>query len=350
MLINLLKERKPERICFVLDAKGPSFRHELYKDYKATRQKMPEDLGLQIPYILQIIEALGVPIIQKQGLEADDIIAELARRCGECRVYIISGDKDLMQLVNDTTLVWDTLTNKVYDREAVKEKFDVYPEHIPDLLALMGDSSDNIPGVPGIGAKGAASLIRDMGRLQDILDHADSISSLKQKKAIIENADKALEGLELVRLDRRVDLDFGIEDLVAREPDVGKLRKIFTELEFKALLKELNIEPEGEAYRHEGLIEYACRSDLTGEMGMYVMTGVGSAVTKEGVSFVCLDTDAYLDQLKNPEALVCMHDAKQAFVTALMKGMEIRAAVFDTMLAAYCIDAVNSQASLEVLA
>lgn len=352
MLINLLKEKKPEHICFVLDSRGPTFRHELYQDYKATRQKMPEGLGVQIPYIIRIIEALGVPIVQKQGFEADDIIADLARRCGQgCTVYIVSGDKDLMQLVNETTLVWDTLTNKVYDREAVKEKFDVYPEYIPDLLALMGDASDNIPGVPGIGAKGAAALIRDMGHLQDILDHVDDVGSPKQRKALEEHANQAREGFELVRLDREVELDFGPEDLRAGKPDAEGLRKIFTELEFKALLKELNLRPdEKRACMHEGRIEYACRCDFTGETGMYVMPGVGSAVAQGEVSTVCLDPETCLDPLKNEGALVCMHDAKQAFVAAMMKGLEVRAGVFDTMLATYCIDAVNSQAGLEDLA
>jgi len=352
MLINLLKEKKPERICFVLDSRGPTFRHELYQDYKATRQKMPEGLGVQIPYILRIIEALGIPVVQKQGFEADDIIAELARRCEQgCTVYIVSGDKDLMQLVNETTLVWDTLTNKIYDREAVKEKFDVYPEYIPDLLALMGDASDNIPGVPGIGAKGAAALIRDMGHVEDILHHVDAVDSPKQKKALQEHADKAREGLELVRLDRKTELDFGPDDLKAGRPDTERLRKIFTELEFKALLSELNLKPDEErACMHEGRIEYACRCDFAGEMGMYVMPGVGSAVAQGEVSTVCLEPEACLDPLKTKGAFVCMHDAKQAFVAAMMRGMEIRAGVFDTMLATYCIDAVNSQAGLEDLA
>ena len=247
MLINLLKEKRPGHICFVLDSRGPTFRHELYQDYKATRQKMPEGLGVQIPYIIQIVEALGIPIVQKQGFEADDIIATLARRCGQgCTVYIVSGDKDLMQLVNDTILVWDTLTDKIYDREAVKEKFDVYPEYIPDLLAIMGDASDNIPGIPGIGAKGAAALIREMGHLEDILNNVDAVGSPKQKKALQEHAEKAREGFELVRLDREIELDFGVEDLKAGQPDTEHLRKIFTELEFKSLLKELNLMPDEE--------------------------------------------------------------------------------------------------------
>jgi DNA polymerase-1 len=352
MILTLLKEKQPERICFVLDSRGPTFRHELYSGYKATRQRMPEDLGVQIPYILQVVEALGIPIVQKEGLEADDIIAALAARCrGECTVYVVSGDKDLMQLVDETTLVWDTLAGKVYDREAVRDKYGVYPEYIPDLLAVMGDSSDNIPGVPGIGAKGAAALVSEMGHVRDMLDNLDAISSPRQRKALEESGDKALEGLELVRLDREIDLDFGPGDLRAGPPDVKRLREIFTELEFKALISELNLAADQErAPVCEGSVEYACRDDYTGEMGMYLMPGVGSAISQDGRCTVCLDADACLKPLENPGASLCMHDAKQAFVAALMKGMEVKASVFDTMLAAYCIDAVNSQVSLEDLA
>lgn len=352
MLINLLKERKPEHICFVLDSRGPTFRHEMYQEYKATRQKMPEGLGVQIPFILQIVDALGIPITQKQGLEADDIIAALARHCGsECRVYIVSGDKDLMQLVGDTVVVWDTLNNKVYDRQAVYEKYGVYPEYIPDLLAIMGDSSDNIPGIPGIGAKGAASLIESMGHLRDIIDNADSISSPKVKNAVKEHPREARDSLALVTLDRDVDLGFGIDDLVKRPQDTGKLAEIFTELEFKALLSELGIESSaGKLAEHDGKIELACRSDLAGEMGMYVMNGTGSALTQGETSYVCLERESCLDQLKNPGAHITMHDAKQAFVPAIQKGIEVRTGIDDVMLAAYCMDAASGTISLEDLA
>ncbi len=352
MLINLLKERNPEHICFVLDSRGPTFRHEMYQEYKATRQRMPEGLEVQVPYILQVVDALGIPITQKQGLEADDIIAALARHCGrECRVYIVSGDKDLMQLVGDSVVVWDTLNNKVYDREAVREKYGVYPEYIPDLLAIMGDASDNIPGIPGIGAKGAVSLIESMGHLRDIIDHADSISSPKARNAVKEHPKEALDGLALVTLDRDVDLDFGIDDLVRRAPDTERLSEIFTDLEFKALLSEMGIEPtSSKPAEHEGKIELGCRSDLTGEMGMYVMAGAGSAVAQGDISYVCLDKRTCLDELQNPGAHVCMHDAKQSLVAAIQEGIDVRAGIDDVMLGAYCIDAANGTVSLEDLA
>ncbi len=128
MLLNLLKEKTPGYICFVLDSKGPTFRHEMFKDYKATRQRMPEDLQVQVPYILKIVDALGIPTVSMEGLEADDIIATLARRCGiGCRVVVVSGDKDLMQLVNEDVVVWDTLNTQGLRRPGRVRQVRVYP-------------------------------------------------------------------------------------------------------------------------------------------------------------------------------------------------------------------------------
>ncbi|MCE5275952.1 MAG: DNA polymerase I, partial [Deltaproteobacteria bacterium] len=152
MLLKLIKDKHPEHLCFVLDSRGPTVRHRLFEAYKAQRPTMPEALQVQLPYIFQIVEAFGIPMLQKEGVEADDIIATAARKFKESsRVTIISGDKDLMQLVDEDITVWDTLKDKIYDREAVHEKFGVYPDYLADLLAIMGDASDNIPGVPGIG-------------------------------------------------------------------------------------------------------------------------------------------------------------------------------------------------------
>jgi DNA polymerase I len=352
MLITLLKEKNPEHVCFVLDARGPTFRHELYEDYKATRQRMPEDLSVQIPYILQVVDALGIPMTSREGHEADDIIAALATRCGDgCRVFVVSGDKDLMQLVNDRVVVWDTLSGKVYDRTAVFEKFGVYPEFIPDLLAIMGDSSDNVPGVPGIGAKGAAALVQAHGHVHDIIEQADSIRTPKLMNAIKEHTGELLDSLALVRLDSGMELDFGVDDLVRKEPDKARLVQLFTELEFKGLLGELGIEkPDSGMPAHEGRIELSCRSDFTGDVGLYFMPGAGSAVAQGGVAHVCLEEGRGLEPMKSAGAHLVMHDAKQAFVEAIQNGAGAGAEVDDVMLGAYCIDAANGTVSLEDLA
>lgn len=352
MLINLLKEKNPERICFVLDAKGPTFRHELYGDYKATRQKMPEDLSIQVPYILQVVDALGIPRTSRQGHEADDIIAALAKRCGDgCTVYVISGDKDLMQLVSEHVVVWDTLSGKVYDRQAVFQKFGVYPEFIPDLLAIMGDASDNIPGVPGIGAKGAAELVQAHGHVRDIIAQADSIKKPKLMNAIREHTSELLDSLRLVELDSGMELDFGVDDLMRREPDRALLAELFSKLEFKALLGEMGLDKApGELAEHEGRIELGCRTDLGGEAGMFFLPGAGSALAQDGVSYVCLEEGRCLEPMGSPGVRLVMHDAKQAFVRAFRKGMSPGAEIDDVMLGAYCLDASMGTVSLEDLA
>jgi len=352
MLINLLKERNPEHVCFVLDAKGPTFRHELYADYKATRQRMPDDLSVQIPYILEIVDALGIPMKSRQGHEADDIIAAVAKGCGPgCRVYVVSGDKDLMQLVGGDVVVWDTLTGKVYDRQAVFEKFGVYPEFIPDLLAIMGDSSDNIPGVPGIGAKGAAALIQAHDHVRDIIEQADNIRTPKLMNAIKGHTRELLHSLALVTLDSGMELDFTVGDLVRRELDRERLTDIFSRLEFKALLTEMGLEKAPrEAIEHNGRIELACRSDLDGEAGMYLVPGIGSAIAQGDDAWVCLDRERCLEPMASPGARLVMHDAKQAFVQAIPKGIGTGVGIDDVMLAAYCLDASNGTVSLEDLA
>jgi DNA polymerase I len=352
MLINLLKEKNPEHICFVLDAKGPTFRHELYQDYKATRQRMPEELKVQVPYILEVVEALGIPMTSRQGHEADDIIAALATRCGEgCRVYVVSGDKDLMQLVNESVVVWDTLSGKVYDRQAVFDKFGVYPEFIPDLLAVMGDSSDNVPGVPGIGAKGAASLVQAHGHVRDIIEQVDSIRTPKLQSAIREHTKDLLDSLALVELDAGMELDFGVDDLVRREPDKAKLAELFSQLEFKGLLSDMGLEkPPQEMAAHDGRIEFSCPSDLGGEGGMYYLPGAGSAVVQDEAAYVCLDEGSCLEPMKGAGVKLVMHDAKQALVKAMGQGLIPEAGVDDVMLGAYCLDGANGTVSLEDLA
>ncbi|MGC9324373.1 MAG: DNA polymerase I [Desulfomonilia bacterium] len=350
MLLKLLKEKNPHHICFVLDSRGPTHRHEIYEDYKGTRPTMPEALQVQFPYILDVVSALGIPVVQREGFEADDIIATLARRSPpDTHVIIVSGDKDLMQLVNESVTVWDTLKDKLYDRDGVREKFGVYPEYIADLLAIMGDSSDNIPGIPGIGQKGATELISRFGHLDSVLDHAGQIQSDKTRKALEEGRQQGLLGLELVRLDTEVDLPMGEEDLAVGDMDRSRLAQIFTELEFKALLND--IQEEGTALKpaFEGEIVQGIPSDLSGDLGMFILPGLGSAVFAGGKHYVSLDSSKYLDPLTSPGVRICLHDAKEALVAAMRSGLEVRAEIFDTMLAAYCIDAATGTTSLEDL-
>ena len=241
MLVKTLKEKAPKRIAVVFDSPQPTFRHEMYKDYKANRPPMPEDLGRQIPKIKEVVDAYRVPSLSFPGFEADDIIATIASRAAQkgWDVVIVSGDKDLMQLVGDRVRMWDPQRNKLYDAAAVKKKFGVEPGRVLDLLALMGDSSDNVPGVPGVGAKTAARLIDEFGSLDRIYASLDKISRKKLRENLTNYKDKALLSRDLVRLNKEVPLKQGLEDLVAVERDSARLRDLFEELEFRRFIDDL---------------------------------------------------------------------------------------------------------------
>ncbi len=348
MLLKIQRERNPSHMAFVLDSVGPTLRHLVYKEYKATRHKMPEDLEAQFSFILKIVGALGIPIIQKEGYEADDIIATLARRFRHrAEIIIVSGDKDLMQLVGDGVKVWDTLKNRFYDADAVKEKFGVYPEYIPDLLAIMGDSSDNIPGVSGVGAKGAITLINGIGHLDEILNSVDNIKQDRLRELMKAGAEKALSGLELVRLDRDIELDVGLDDLQVGKRDENVLADVFRELEFKELLRELK-----SVYRPESIettFRYDCQWDVSKPAGMYVVSGLGSALNNGQENVVCLDASKYLALLGEEGMEITIHDAKQAIVEAKSSGIESRARFFDTMISSYCCDATSNVTKIEDL-
>ncbi len=241
MLNRLRRDERPSRVAVVFDAPGPTFRDRLYTAYKANRAAMPEDLVVQVDPLLELIEALGLPLLRLSGVEADDVIATLVRRhaaLGE-QIVIASGDKDLAQLVDNGIVMVDTMRGTRMGRAGVEEKFGVPPERIVDLLALMGDSSDNIPGIPGIGPKTAAKWLSKYGSLDALREHAHEI-----KGKAGERLREHLAGLDLsVRLATvRDDLDLQItpEALIPRAPDIGRLRKIYADLGFRHWLDELN--------------------------------------------------------------------------------------------------------------
>ncbi len=245
MLLKLIQEYDPEHVAVVFDAGGKTFRDELFKEYKAHRPPMPDDLRAQLPALLDIVPALGLPLLRIEGVEADDVIGTLVNKAkaGKMRSLISTGDKDMAQLVEDNVTLVNTMTNRVMDRDGVKEKFDVTPEQIIDYLALVGDTSDNIPGIPKVGPKTAAKWLNKYGTLDEVVAHADEIAG-----KVGESLRESLEQLELSRklatIHCDVKLEEDISDLKRREPDVDKLRKIYTRLELQSLLRQL---PDDEA-------------------------------------------------------------------------------------------------------
>ncbi len=241
MIRKILDQEKPNYLAVVFDAKGPTFRHELYTAYKAHRPTMPDDLIVQIPYIKEVSSYYGLPILEKQGFEADDIIATLAKEA-EARgfeVVIVSGDKDLMQVISPQIRIWDTLKDKVFDVQTVRERFGTNPAGLVDIMGLAGDSSDNVPGVPGIGEKTAVKLIQAHGSLEKVLDESTAVTPPKLKEKLRRYKDQARLSRELVTLNTKVPLELSSTDLEIQPRDEPGLKELFQELGFKKFVEEL---------------------------------------------------------------------------------------------------------------
>ncbi|EJG1031226.1 DNA polymerase I [Vibrio parahaemolyticus] len=247
MLRSMMRQFASERIAVVFDAKGKTFRDEMYSEYKANRPPMPDDLRCQIEPLHNVIRAMGLPLICVPGVEADDVIGTLAYQASQqgMPVLISTGDKDMAQLVDDNITLINTMTNVVMDREGVVEKFGIPPELIIDYLALMGDKVDNIPGVPGVGDKTATALLQGIGGLTKLYENLDDIAALgfrgskTMAKKLVDNKDNAMLSYELATIKLDVELEETPESLLKAEPNRDELIKLYGQLTFKSWLNEL---------------------------------------------------------------------------------------------------------------
>ena len=252
MLNRILNEYSPKHLVMVFDAKGKNFRHDIYDEYKANRNSMPAELSEQTGAIINLVEALGVMVIQQKGVEADDVIASLARqmKIKNSKTIISSGDKDLAQLVDENTILMNNFDSKVLDVEGVKEKFGVKPSQIFDYLCLVGDTSDNIPGVPKVGPKTAVTLLEQYNDLDNIIENS---SQLKGK--LKENIESSLETIELakklVALKDNLKLSLGPDQLKRGSADKTKLETIIKKYELKTLSEKLNIKVKKEVIKKD---------------------------------------------------------------------------------------------------
>jgi DNA polymerase-1 len=240
MLLKLLKEQDPPLVGVVFDAPGKTFRDELFAEYKAQRPPMPDDLRAQIEPLLEAVAALGLPLLRVAGVEADDVIGTLARQAAAAglKVVVSTGDKDMAQLVDDRVTLVNTMTDTALDRAGVKIKFDVYPEQIVDYLALVGDTSDNIPGVPKVGPKTAAKWLNQYTTLDNLLAHQAEIEG-KVGESLRSHTTELALSRQLATIDCDLDLELRPEDLSRRAPDTDRLREMYTRLELRSLLKQL---------------------------------------------------------------------------------------------------------------
>jgi len=380
MILKLMRDENPDYLAVVFDKSGKSFRNDLYSDYKANRPPAPADLVPQFPVVREVTRALNIPALELENYEADDIIATLATRAldQDVRTVVVTSDKDLMQLVvADRCSLLDTMKDAHYDPDGVKEKMGVFPHQIVDYLALLGDSVDNIPGVPGIGKKTAATLLGDYESLQGIYDHIDELRG-KRRENLENNKEQAFLAQKLATVDREVPLHIELGEMARKEPDRRALTQLFAKHGFKNLHRQFHdadaveesarIERDGYASVRtpdelEALVASLKAADtfalcaLTTEPGSHrgELLGYAAAVSAEQAWYVPVGhtgLDAY-PQLSPPavaDALKALlaegnaslqtHDAKSMLHVLSTQGIDATDSVsFDTMLASYLVDA-----------
>src|SRR5207248_3593892 len=234
-----LKDHEPDLVAVAFDVSGAKTRHEAFADYKKDRRPMPDDLAVQLPYVNEVLDGFGIPVITVEDWEADDLIGSLAcsARDRGYGVVIATSDKDFFQLVGDGIKLYHTGREVLYDAKGVEEAFGLPPEKVVDVMAIWGDAIDNIPGVPGIGEKGAKALIGEFGSLEGVYENLDKLKPAQRKK-LEEHRDKAFMSRELARIkcDLAVDADF--ERYKRSDPDRAKLHDVFSRLEFASLMQE----------------------------------------------------------------------------------------------------------------
>lgn len=293
LLLRLLREERPERLAVVFDPpRGETFRSRLYPGYKANRGAMPDDLAAQIPYIKQMVQALNIRSLEIPGFEADDVIATVARRCAAegMEVTVVTGDKDLMQIVGEGITLLDTMKEKRSGPLEVRERFGVPPERVTDILGLAGDPSDNIPGVPGIGEKTAAELVQRFGTLEDVLQWGELVNGRKRREALRLYGDQARLSKVLATVRDDVPLEFPVDDLAPGAPDPARLLPLLGELEFEGLA--LQFTPP-----KPGVVEVYCdgSGDVNGGAGGYGVVLRYGTVEKELSGFEVRSTSQRME-------------------------------------------------------
>ena len=289
MLRKLLREYEPERIAVIFDPRGKTFRNDIYADYKANRPPVPEELASQFPIIREVIEAMGLPLIQISGVEADDVIGTLAvQEKGD--VLVVTGDKDMAQLVNERIKLLDTMKHKVTDTEAVVEKFGVGPERIIELLALMGDSSDNIPGIPKVGPKTAAKWLNQFGDLDSLVEKADEVGG-KVGESLREHLDQLPMARDLATIRTELEVELPEGGLVPSQTDTERFRELCVQYEFNQWLRDLPDSDQAEA--DAPVTEETAPEIIEGEYHTVLSTAELDALIRrlDAAELICLDTE-----------------------------------------------------------
>ena len=388
MLRKLIDDQQPDLVAAAFDLKGPTFRHELSADYKAHRRPMPDDLVEQVSWVHEACAALGVPIVSHAGFEADDVIGTLATQAAAAGldVVVVTGDKDFFQLVSDRVRVFNPRDEGTwYDDAGVLEKFGARPDQVVDVLALMGDASDNVKGVPGIGAKGARELVSDYGSLDWLLEHADELPKQKYRTALTEHAGDARASRELVRIRMNVPVRYDPERYRYQGADRARCFALFSELGFRSLLSDFAPRSDSVDTDYRLLTEVAELETLavslreSGRFGLHVLAvsgppshdgvvGLAFSTAARSASYVPLARRGGLDLtpsldgetvfgtlrpiLEDPEVRKVGHDLKRDMLWLAAHAVRLRGLELDTMIASYLLnpDATREAPPLETVA
>lgn len=369
ILLKLIKEQEPDYICAAFDVKAPTFRHKQYEGYKAQRKPMPEGLAAQMPLAKDVLRAMGVTILEKEGYEADDIIGTVARLCEESEIscFIATGDKDDLQLASDKTKVILTVTKSgynetiIYDDKAVKEKYHVTPTEFIDVKALMGDPSDNIPGVKGVGEKTAMSLIEKHHSIEYIYENIDGIGlkgAMLQKMK--DGREMAFMSKELATINRNTPIEFNAEECVFDGfENNGELYEILKRLELNSIIKKLDLSGGDNVKENEDIFkdfsyQVGDKNMISGDKVTVVLDfdgdNISSAAVGVGNNAVVLnERDDIKELLEDDSIAKVMFDVKEAIVK-LNGRIDIKNISDDTAIAAYLVDPAKNEYTIEKLA
>lgn len=384
MLLKLVADRKPEYMVIAFDAKGPTFRHEIYKAYKANRPPMPDDLAVQIPYIKQVVEGMNIATFELVGYEADDIIGTLATAAEKMgfQVVMVTGDKDFKQLVSPGISIWDPMKDRTIDYSGLKEDFGLEPSQWTDVMALSGDASDNIPGVPGIGEKTGVSLIKTFGSLEKIFANLGKVSGKKVRENLSTFREQAMLSHRLVAINTEVPISLEPASLRVSDPDAERLARLFKELEFQRLQKQFPPKTDLSRKSYRSIMDREALNDLIRELKKAGMFAVDVETTAKdpmraeivGLSFSYrpneaayiplrhryagvpeqLDPDGTLASLRaileDPKLAKVGQNIKFDWIVLKRSGIQLQGVVSDTMVASYLLNPTRRSHNLETIA
>ncbi len=376
ILFKIIKERNPEAIAIVFDSPEPTERHKLFKEYKAQRPPPPDDLKIQIDPIKEIVNALNISIFILPGYEADDILASISKKeaLKGTEVYILTGDKDMLQVIDSNIRIYDPMKNVEYDSEYVRKRFGITPDKIPDIMALTGDSVDNIPGIKGIGEKTAKELIQRYSSTEGLIRNIHQIENERIRKLVFENIDSVELSKKLATINPNVPVPINREELAFQEPDWEKLKKLFIEFEFTTLLKlipqnepimaahetiltlerlkemlsppfteiSINIEPSGNNPLLQDIVGISCSMD--GKMGYYIP--IRHKIDSDQLNLNDV-MEVFSPIFNNRKIAKIGHNLKLDMHILGRSSIDVKGHLFDTMIGSYLLNPNKPNQNLE---